>query len=149
MVGDYVENFVLEDEDGNKFNLYDNLEKNKVLLVFYPKDKSLVCTLQLKGYNKNEEAFRNNGIKIIGINAEDNASHKSFCNSAKLDFPLLADEDKVVSKRFDALNLIGINKRKLVLINQDKKIVFEKATFSIYYLNSNQIFKMLKNIKVL
>ena len=46
MVGDPVENFILKDQDGKNFNLYDNLNK-KVLLVFYPKDNTPVCNLQL------------------------------------------------------------------------------------------------------
>jgi peroxiredoxin Q/BCP len=56
MIGDVVENFVLNDQYGKKFNLYDNLT-NKVLLIFYPKDNSPVCSMQMNDYTKNLQIF--------------------------------------------------------------------------------------------
>ncbi len=75
IIGDTVENFFLKDQDGNDFELYQNLDK-KVLLVFYPRDKSLVCTLQLKSYSKNRDKFENLGIRIFGVNVADSKSHQ-------------------------------------------------------------------------
>lgn len=37
MPGKIALDFILKDQDGNDFELYQNLDK-KVLLVFYPKD---------------------------------------------------------------------------------------------------------------
>ena len=48
--------FTLLDQYGNEFKLSDNLNK-KILLVFYPKDGSPVCTKQLCDYNENLENF--------------------------------------------------------------------------------------------
>jgi peroxiredoxin Q/BCP len=51
MVGDIAKNFSLKDQNGNVFELYNNLNK-RILLVFYPKDDSPVCTLQLSNYKQ-------------------------------------------------------------------------------------------------
>ena len=56
MVGNIVENFILKDQNGNDFNLYENLYRI-ILLVFYPKDNSPVCTRQLTNYNLNKAEF--------------------------------------------------------------------------------------------
>lgn len=143
MENDIVENFVLKDQDGNDFDLYENLDK-KILLVFYPKDNSPVCSIQLSNYYENKKTFQDYNIKVVGINTGSGNSHTSFCNSLGIDMTLLCDETKEVSRRFKALNLLGINKRKLVLIGVDKKILFEKSSVSILYFTTDRIISMLK-----
>jgi len=66
-------------------------------------------------------------------------SHFSFCNKLGLKFPVLSDISKQISKNYKALNLLGINKRKLVLIDTNKRIVFEKVILPFYYLKAGQI----------
>lgn len=147
MVGELVENFILKNQDGDDFNLYENLDK-KVLLVFYPKDNTPVCNLQLTDYDLNYEDFEKNNIRIIGINIADVSEHKSYCKQKDFKFPLLSDADKKVSVRFDALNLLGQNKRKLVLIGTDKRILYEKTVLSFLYVNTEQIIKSLKELEI-
>ena len=120
--GEVVQNFVLKDENGNDFELYKNLDK-QVLLAFYPKDDTPVCSSQLADYNNNLDELINNGVKVVGISTNSVKSHSKFCNKLKLNFPLLADEEKKVSKQFDAINFLGMNKRLLVLIGIDKKVL--------------------------
>jgi len=147
MVGDPVENFILKDQDGKDFSLYDNLNK-KVLLAFYPKDNTPVCNLQLTNYDLNYESFKKNDIQLVCINNGDVSEHKSYCEQKGFKFPLLSDVDKIVSARFDALNLLGQNKRKLVLIGMDKTILYEKTVLSFLYLSAEQIIKSLKELKI-
>lgn len=147
MVGELVDNFILKDQDGNDFNLYENLNK-KILLVFYPKNNTPVCNLQLTNYDLNYESFEKNNIQVIGINIAGVSEHKSYCEQKGFKFPLLSDIDKKVSARFDALNLLEQNKRKLVLIGIVKRILYEKTVLSFLYLNSGQIIKSLKELEI-
>jgi peroxiredoxin Q/BCP len=50
MVGDIARDFTLNDQSGLAFNLYSNLSR-KLLLVFYPKDNTPVCSKQLTDYS--------------------------------------------------------------------------------------------------
>jgi len=147
MVGDPVENFILKDQDGKDFSLYDNLNQ-KVLLVFYPKDNTSVCNLQLTNYDLNYESFEKYNIQLVCINTADVSEHKFYCERKGFKFPLLSDIDKKVSSRFDALTLLGQNKRKLVLIGTDRRILYEKTVLSFLYLNTEQIIKSLKELKI-
>ena len=79
MVGEVAKNFSLKDQDGNTFNLYKNLDES-ILLVFYPKDDSPVCTKQLSNYQIEHQLLKKSGIKVVGINTNSEKSHKSFCN---------------------------------------------------------------------
>ena len=147
MLNETAPNFRLKDQNGNEFKLYNNLDQ-KVLLVFYPKDNSPVCTKQLNNYNQNMSEFNELGIRVVGVNVENTKSHSTFCENLELNFILLSDVDKVVSKLYNAVNLFGINKRKIVLINTDKKIMFEKTVLPFYYLNSDKIIQEVKACKL-
>lgn len=148
MLGNIVEDFTLKDQYSNDFNLYKNLNQ-KVLLVFYPKDNSLVCSRQLADYNGNLEIFKNYGIKIVGVNIGEVLEHQSFCEQKGLKFPILSDIEKKVRRRFKALNLFGMNNRKIVLIDENKKVIFEKTMLSISYLDTDEIIRALKNDKII
>lgn len=148
MIGKTAENFVLKDQQGNVFELYKNLDK-KVLLVFYPKDNTSVCSAQLTDYETNYDEFLKNNIKVIGINIESQESHASFCANKKISFPVLSDEDKKVSKFFNALNLLGSNKRKLVLIDTNKKIIYEESVLPLRYISTNNLTNKLSDLKLI
>lgn len=141
--GEVVQNFILKDENGNDFELYKNLDK-QVLLAFYPKDDTPVCSSQLADYNNNLDEFINNGVKVVGISTNSVKSHSKFCNKLKLNFPLLADEEKKVSKQFDAINFLGMNKRLLVLIGTDKKVLWIDSTLTFRYMKTAEILEKLK-----
>ena len=145
MVGQSVPNFTLLDQNGNDFELYKNLDKN-ILLVFYPKDNSPVCSRQLADYNMNSNKFLDKNIKLVGVNIDTQELHQSFCGSLNISFPVLSDKTKEISKRFNALNLLGINKRKVVLIGMNKSILFEKSTLPIIYDNSENLLELLSKV---
>jgi peroxiredoxin len=139
-VGDVVPNFCLLNENGEEVELYKSLTQ-KVLLVFYPKDDTPVCSSQLAEYNENFDEFINHGIKIIGINSDTHQSHSDFSSKLQLKFPLLSDTDKKISGHFGAINIFGLTKRKLVLIGPDKKVLWAGTTLPVTYLKTEEILK--------
>lgn len=141
--GDFVSNFILKDENGNEFDLYKNLNR-KVLLAFYPKDDTLVCSTQLSNYNENLDDFIKHGIRVVGISTDSVESHSNFCHKLKLNFPLLADVDKTVCKQFDAVNFLGISKRLLVLIGTNKRVLWTGSTLSFTYIKTEEILEKVK-----
>ena len=138
--------FTLKDQFGKDYNLFENLNKN-VMLVFYPRDNSLVCTNQLCSYNDSFSELEKAGIKIVGINIEKETNHKQFSDKYSFKFPLLSDSEKEVSKAYDALNYAGFNKRKIVVISRQKEIIYEDVVFSLFYQKTGDILKYLKNNK--
>ena len=138
-------NFILKDQDGIDLELYKNLEQF-TLLVFYPKDNTPVCTKQLNDYTKNLNLFQEVGIRIIGVNTASSNSHREFCKNLSGDISLVADEDKKVSREYRALNFLGMNKRKLVLIDKNKRILWEDESFPLSYTNSSKILKRVKRL---
>jgi len=148
MIGMEVENFQLNDQFNNKFDLYENLQQD-ILLAFYPKDNSPVCTKQLVDYSLNQQELLKFGIKIIGINIEPVESHRSFCANNKIDYPVLSDPDQKVSKYFKAVNFINQNKRKLVLVGKDKRVKFERSSLLMFFVDTRQLLNDLRKTQLI
>jgi peroxiredoxin Q/BCP len=140
-----AEDFTLKDQFGREFNLYRNLHQ-KILHIFYPKDNTPVCTKQLKDYQVNEKELISFGIIIVGINSDPEETHMNFTKKCGLNFPFLSDPGKKVCRQFNAVNLFGGIKRKLVLIGSDRKILFEDEVLSIKYRTSGQLMTLLSNL---
>ena len=145
MIGDIAEDFTLEDQDGNLFRLYDNLN-HKILLIFYPKDYTPVCTKQLTDYRINKKIFDDLGINLVGINTGSVESHNSFTESCSLNFPVLSDPLKEVSSKYKALNFFGSNKLEAILGLRCIFILFEKDVLSFLYLSSGKLRDIFKGI---
>ncbi len=143
-----AENFILKDQNGGDFELYRNLD-HYVLLIFYPKDNSRVCSAQLGNYQENIKMFEEAGICPVGINIESSDSHKSFCGNVNIEFPMLSDTGKKVSRSYDALNFLSINRRKLVLVSPSREIVYERNIPFYKYDSTTSILEELRRKQII
>jgi len=137
--------FSLPDQEGDIFTLSKSLDKN-IALIFYPKDNSPVCTKQLCDYRDNLNLFYQNNILPIGISIDSIESHRSFYEKYKLNFRILSDSTSEVSKNYDALNFLKINKRKIVIINKSMEIIFEDSVIPFFYTKSEDLIKKINNL---
>ncbi|MDO5041596.1 MAG: peroxiredoxin [Peptoniphilus sp.] len=94
--------FILESTDGTKKSIADFKGKNLVL-YFYPKDNTSVCTLQANGFAELYDEFQKYDTEIVGISKDTIKSHLKFKEKQNLPFELLADPDREVHKNFDVL----------------------------------------------
>lgn len=143
-----AENFILKNQRGEDFELYKNLDKY-ILLIFYPKDNSRVCSVQLDNYQKNIKLFDDAGIRPVGINIESTGSHKSFCGSLNIQFPMLSDPEKKVSRSFDALNFFSVNRRRLVLVSPSGEVIYERNIPFFRYDSTQKILDDLRRKQII
>ncbi|MEB3229831.1 MAG: peroxiredoxin [Leptolyngbyaceae bacterium] len=71
-----------------------------VVVYFYPQDFTSGCTLEARLFQKDLPAYQQRNAVILGISADDVASHEEFCDAEGLKFPLLADVSGAVSKAY-------------------------------------------------
>jgi peroxiredoxin Q/BCP len=93
--GTKLPDFRLQDQDGN-WVTQDDLKGKWVVLYVYPKDDTPGCTIQGKSFTATKADFDDLNTKILGLSADDVASHKSFCNKFSFTIDLLADPDAKV-----------------------------------------------------
>ena len=133
-VGDPAPVFELPDENGNIRTLQE-FKGKKVVLYFYPKDNSLVCTRQACNLRDGYQELQELGIVILGVSYDSPESHKNFIFKQQLPFSLLSDQNKEVAKAYGASEgLLGkfILNRYTYLINEQGRIVklFKKVDIS-------------------
>ncbi|MGH9930194.1 MAG: peroxiredoxin [Pyrinomonadaceae bacterium] len=82
--------FKLQNQDGKTVTLGDFAGKWLVAYV-YPKDDTPGCTIQGKSFTATKQEFDAAGIAVVGVSADDVASHRDFCNKFAFTIDLLAD----------------------------------------------------------
>ena len=92
-VGDQAPDFSVKDQSGNEIKLSDYAGK-RVVIYFYPKDNTPGCTAQACNIRDNYSDLEKEGIVILGVSADSEASHQKFIDKFDLPFALLADIDK-------------------------------------------------------
>jgi peroxiredoxin Q/BCP len=122
VVGNPAPDFTLQDSEGNNYSLSIYKEKNPVIIYFYPKAGTPGCTKQACGIRDSFSKFKENEIVVLGISVDSKESIKDFINDNELNFPLLSDEAKEVSKAYGVLNNIGLDSRITFIVDKQGNI---------------------------
>lgn len=123
--GELAPDFEGVTQSGDVIRLSDYRGK-KVALYFYPKDDTSGCTKQACNL-RDEYAYLGKGdIAVIGVSGDDVKSHKEFADKYDLPFPLVADPDREILRKYGVWGekklygrtFLGIN-RTTFLIDED------------------------------
>jgi peroxiredoxin Q/BCP len=114
-VGEQAPDFELQGT-GGAFRLSGH-RGERVVLLFYPGDNTPVCTKQFCSYRDRADDFAALDATVVGISAQDLASHEAFIAKNSLTVPLLADVDKDVARKYSAVNPMGV-KRAVIVIDE-------------------------------
>lgn len=99
-VGDKAPAFTAKDTNGKVTSLSDFAGKT-VVLYFYPKDDTPGCTKEAASFRDSYAEYMGKDIVVLGVSADDEASHQKFAEKFNLPFPLLADVDRSIIKAYD------------------------------------------------
>lgn len=145
-IGDIAPEINAVDQFGNPVDL-SSLRGSKVVIYFYPKDNTPGCTAEACNLRDNYEYLLKNGYKVIGISADNEASHKKFTEKFQLPFPLIADVEKKIimdygvwgQKKFMGKTFDGILRTTFIIDEEGKiKEIIEKVDTKNH---TNQIIK--------
>ncbi|GAA0565316.1 peroxiredoxin [Chitinophaga japonensis] len=98
--GDKVPAFRLKDQHGQVFDLASVLGKQPLVIYFYPKDETSICTKEACSFRDAYAQFQEHGARVIGISSDGVESHRQFAEHHQLPFTLLADTAKAVRALF-------------------------------------------------
>ena len=81
-----------------------------VVLVFYPFDFTYVCPTELISFSENLKKFQDIGAEVLGVSTDSHFTHLAWTKTprdqgglGKIDYPLLADVSKRMSKNYGVL----------------------------------------------
>lgn len=115
--------FTLTDTDNNPVSLKDFTGKN-VLLLFFPQSFTSVCIKEFCGVRDQASVYEGLSAQILGISVDPIALLSRFKNEHQLNFPLLSDGTREVSKAYGCLyesstfDLNQVAKRSAFLIDK-------------------------------
>ena len=129
-LGDTAPDFTAETTEG-KINLYDYLGDGWGVLFSHPKDFTPVCTTELGAVAKLKPEFDKRNVKVLGLSVDKLDNHAGWAadieetQGAKLNFPVIADEDHKVSDLYDMIHPNAsdtMTVRSVFIIGPDKKV---------------------------
>ena len=107
-VGDRAPEFTLPSQTGAQVSLADYRGTKAVVLFFYPKDGTAVCTKEACSFRDAYEDFVQAGAVVIGVSSDAVESHQAFASGHRLPFLLLADVDGSLRKAFGVPKTLGL-----------------------------------------
>ncbi|HIK40726.1 peroxiredoxin [Thermoleptolyngbya oregonensis NK1-22] len=108
-LGDTVPNFTQKSTEGD-INFYEWAGDSWVVLFSHPKDFTPVCTTELGRVANLKPEFDKRNVKVIALSVDDVDSHAGWVGdieetqNTKLNYPILADPDRVVSDLYDMIH---------------------------------------------
>jgi len=115
-VGDRAPDFTLSDQHGEPVRLKDQLPKHNVVLFFYPKDNTMICTKEACAFRDALPSISAAEAKVFGISTDPVNSHNAWAKRWQLGYPLLSDLDGAVAKAFDVGRTWGLFRGRVTYI---------------------------------
>lgn len=99
------------------------LKQKNIVLYFYPKDDTPGCTAEACSFRDANQEMQKRGIVVLGVSADDLASHQKFAEKYGLPFPLLADTDTTVSQLYGVWKEKNMYGKKYLGINRETFLI--------------------------
>ena len=94
-----------------------------LILYFYPRDFTTGCTIEAKGFSDLKNKFSKYNAEIVGISADNEDSHDSFCNSKGINYTLLSDSNGIISEKYGSW-IPPYSDRNTFLISPEGRIIY-------------------------
>lgn len=98
-IGDRIPDFDLVTDRGERVSPK-TLKGARAVLYFYPKDDTPGCTKEACAFRDALPKFDAAKVRVYGISADDAKSHGKFVGKYRLNFPLIADPDRIAIEGF-------------------------------------------------
>lgn len=151
--GQTAPNFSLPDADMQTVSLSEYRGKKNVVLYFYPRDDTPVCTLQAIEFSDHEDQFGRYNCVILGVSRDDCLAHAAFRDKHGLSIKLLSDLDSEVCRKYGVLQqkqTDGVSRECLVRSTFviDKKGVIRHVAYAVNPRgHANEVYEVVKRLK--
>ena len=109
-----------------EFNLRHYTKGHKCVLFFYPLDFTFVCPSEIIAFHNRLGAFAERNTKVVAISVDSHFSHLAWKHTpnskggiGNIQFPMVSDLNKDISRMYHVLNADSISMRGTFLIDED------------------------------
>ncbi|MBI2066570.1 MAG: peroxiredoxin [Deltaproteobacteria bacterium] len=155
-IGQLAPNFTADAVVGEEFKKVSLADyKGKwVVLFFYPLDFTFVCPTEITAFSDNYGQFRELGAEILGVSVDSKFSHLAWIKTSRkegglerLNFPLVADLSKQISRDYEVLLDAGIALRGVFIIDPTGKLRYKAVHDLGIGRNTEEIARVLAAIQ--
>ena len=108
-VGDQTPDVTWTASTGEQVHLSDLTNDHKVVvLFFYPKDGSAICTKEACAFRDAYDQFAEAGAVVLGVSGDSAERHSAFAVRYNLPFYLISDADGSLRKAFGVPKTLGL-----------------------------------------
>jgi peroxiredoxin len=131
-VGDQAPDFKLYSTEDNQIALSEHKGKN-VVLLFFPLAFTGVCTTELCTMRDDIATYQGLNADILAVSVDALPTLNRFKEDQNLNFPLLSDFNKEVSRAYDALyeefvwGMKGVSKRSAFVIDKNGQVKYAEV----------------------
>ncbi len=143
-VGDRAPDFSATMQDGSTIRLSDFVGKRGLVLFFYPRDGTPICTKEACSFRDSYEQFVEAGAEVVGVSSDSSESHRAFAQRHKLSFPLITDADGSLRKAFGAPSTLGLFPGRVTYVIDREGIV--RLIFSAPFASHEHVRQALKAV---
>ncbi|MDF2962237.1 MAG: peroxiredoxin [Paenibacillus sp.] len=125
-VGQQAPSFMAESTKGT-VNLDDYLGNRPIVLIFYPKDETPICTKQLCAVRDSASQYAEFKAIVLGINPGTMEEHRQFSKKFLYDFPLVSDREERIRHLYGVGKMFLLGQQRCVfVIGVNGQIVYAK-----------------------
>ena len=107
-VGDSAPDLSMSTHTGERLSLADYRGEHPIVLFFYPKDGTAVCTKEACSFRDAYEDFTEAGAVVIGVSSDSASRHQRFAEKHGLPFLLVSDQDGNARRAFGVPKAMGV-----------------------------------------
>jgi glutaredoxin-dependent peroxiredoxin len=131
-IGQQAPGFTLYDSAKNKVSL-DDFKGKKVVLLFFPLAFTSTCTRELCDIRDNIGQYNNLDAEVLAISVDSLHTLAKFKEEQRLNFTLLSDFNKEISRAYDSVyelfgyNMKGVSKRSAFVIDREGRVQYAEV----------------------
>lgn len=120
-----------------------------LVLFFYPADFTFICPTEVTGFSKMARQFRAEDTEILGVSVDSLESHRKWAEElGGVDYPLLSDAEKTVSRLYGALDENeGVSMRATFIINPAREITYVVVSHTNVGRSVEETLRVLKALR--
>ncbi len=145
--GDIAPNVNFSSHTGERVALGSYRGHKAVVVYFYPKDYTPVCTREACAFRDAYEDFVDAGAAVIGVSADSSQSHQSFARFHRLPFLLASDVDGTIRNAFGVPKTLGVLPGRVTYIIDKQGVV--RHVFNAQFLGERHAKEAIKVVRKL
>jgi peroxiredoxin Q/BCP len=143
--GDIAPDFTLQGPEG-PFTLSEHRGET-VVLLFYPGDRTPVCTKQFCSYRDRSEELEALDAVVVGISGQDVESKQDFIERYELTVPLLADPAGEIAKAYGVSGAMGTRRATFVIDPEGVVHAAKVHAFGLRFEDVDDLAEMIDGVR--